>query len=94
MTVVLRGHLLLAPASIAAGAVATTLGLVLMWLAHQAAGARALRTLTLMVGHADKWLHKAGAVDKSQGGETMRAGPVRPRALDEARLPPDVPAAR
>jgi hypothetical protein len=45
MAVVLRGHLLLAPASIAAPAVATVLGLVLVGLTHQTARARALRTL-------------------------------------------------
>jgi hypothetical protein len=54
MAVVLGGHLLLAPASIAARAVATMLGLVLVRLAHQAARSRALRTLTFVVGHADK----------------------------------------
>ena len=58
MPVALGGHLLLAPASIAARAVATMLGLVLVRLAQQTAGARALRTLTLVVGHADKSLHK------------------------------------
>jgi AAA domain len=69
MTVVLRGHLLLAPASIAARAVATMLGLVLVRLTHQTARARALRTLALAVSHADKWLHKIGTVDKFQGQE-------------------------
>ncbi len=54
MTVVLGGHLLLVPASIAARAVATMLGLVLVRLTHQATGARALRTLALVIGHADK----------------------------------------
>jgi len=49
MTVVIGGHLLLAPASIAARAVATMLGLVLMRLAQQTAGACALRTLALVV---------------------------------------------
>jgi hypothetical protein len=67
MTVVLGGHLLLAPAPIAARAVATMLGLVLVRLTHQTAGARALRTLALVIGHADKSLHTAGAVDKPQG---------------------------
>ena len=57
MAVVLGGYLLLAPASIVAGAIAAMLGLVLVRLAHQAARARALRTLALVVGHADKWLH-------------------------------------
>jgi hypothetical protein len=58
MTVALRGHLLLAPAPIAAPAVATMLSLVLVRLAHQTARTRALRTLALVVGHADKWLHR------------------------------------
>ena len=58
MTVVLGGYLLLAPASTPARAVATMLSLVLVRLAHQAAGPRALRTLALVVGHADKWLHR------------------------------------
>jgi hypothetical protein len=54
MTVVLGGHLLLAPAPIAAGTVATVLGLVLVRLTEQTGRPRALRTLTLVVGHADK----------------------------------------
>jgi hypothetical protein len=54
MTVVLGGHLLLAPAPIAAPAVATMLRLVLVRLAHQTARTRALRTLALVVSHADK----------------------------------------
>ena len=54
MTVAIGGNLLLAPASIAARAVATMLGLVLVRLAQQTACARALRTLALVVGHADK----------------------------------------
>jgi len=58
MAAVLGGHLLLAPASIAARAVATMLSLVLVRLAHQTARARALRTLALVIGHADKWLHR------------------------------------
>jgi hypothetical protein len=58
MTVVLGGHLLLAPAPIAARAVTTVLGLMLVRLAHQTARARALRTLALVIGHADKSLHK------------------------------------
>jgi hypothetical protein len=58
MTVVLGSHLLLVPAPNAARAVATMLGLVLVRLAHQAARARALRTLALVIGHADKSLHK------------------------------------
>jgi len=49
MTVVLGGHLLLAPAPIAAGTVATVLSLMLMRLAHQTARARALRTLALVI---------------------------------------------
>jgi hypothetical protein len=49
MTVVLGGHLLLAPASIAARAVAMMLSLVLVRLAHQTARARALRTLALVI---------------------------------------------
>jgi hypothetical protein len=55
----LGGHLLLAPASIAARTVAMALSLMLVRLAKQAAGARALRTLALVVGHrlivADPW---------------------------------------
>jgi hypothetical protein len=58
MAVVLGDHLLLAPASITARAVATMLGLVLVRLAHEAARSRALWTLALVVGHADKWLHR------------------------------------
>jgi hypothetical protein len=58
MAVVLCGHLLLAPAPIATRTVTTMLGLVLVWLAHQTARARALRTLALVAGHADKSLHK------------------------------------
>jgi hypothetical protein len=54
MTVVLGDHLLLAPAPISARAVATMLSLVLVRLAQQTAGTRALRTLALVVGHADK----------------------------------------
>jgi hypothetical protein len=54
VAVAIGGHLLLAPASIAARAVTTVLGLVLVWLAQQTAGARALRTLARVVGHADK----------------------------------------
>jgi hypothetical protein len=61
MTVVLGGDLLLAPAPIAAPAVATMLSLVLMRLAHQTARTRALRTLALVVSHADKWLHKCSS---------------------------------
>ena len=68
MTVVLGGDLLLAPAPIAAPAVATMLSLVLMRLAHQTAGARALRTLTLVISHADKWLHKAVPSTSSRAG--------------------------
>ena len=49
MAAVLGGHLLLAPASIAARAVATMLSLVLVRLAHQTARARALRTLALVI---------------------------------------------
>ena len=67
MTVVLGGHLLLAPASIAARAVATMLGLMLVRLTHQAARARALRTLALVVGHSDKWLHKRRAHARHNG---------------------------
>jgi hypothetical protein len=59
MTVVLGGHLLLTPAPIATPAVTTMLSLVLVRLTHQTARARALRTLALVVGHADKSLHKA-----------------------------------
>jgi hypothetical protein len=54
MTVVLGGHLLLAPAPIAARAVATMLSLVLVRLTQQTARARALRTLALVIGHSDK----------------------------------------
>jgi len=54
MAVVLGGHLLLAPASIAARAVATMLSLVLVRLAQQTPGARALRTLALVFDHSDK----------------------------------------
>jgi hypothetical protein len=61
MTVVFGGHLLLAPALTPARAVATMLGLMLVRLAHQAARARTLRTLALVIGHADKWLHKRRA---------------------------------
>jgi hypothetical protein len=61
MTVVIGSHLLLAPASIAAGAAATMLGLVFVRLAQQTAGARALRTLALVVGHSDKSLQKTRA---------------------------------
>jgi hypothetical protein len=61
MIVVIGGHLLLAPASIAARTVATMLSLVLMRLAQQTARARALRTLALVIGHADKWLHRRRA---------------------------------
>jgi len=68
MTVVLGGHLLLAPASIAAGTVATVLSLVLVRLAHEAARSRALRTLALVVGHADNWLHKAVPSTSSRAG--------------------------
>ena len=46
------------------GGPVTMLGLVLVRLAHQTARTRALRPLTLVIGHADKWLHKAGTVDK------------------------------
>jgi hypothetical protein len=61
MAVAIGGHLLLAPASIAAPAVTTMFGLVLVGLAHQTAGTRALRTLALVIGHADKWLHKCSS---------------------------------
>jgi hypothetical protein len=54
MTVSLGGHLLLVPASIAARAVTTMLSLMLVRLAHQTARSRALRTLALVIGHADK----------------------------------------
>jgi hypothetical protein len=54
MTVAIGGNLLLAPAPIAAGAVTTMLSLMLVRLAQQTARARALRTLALVVGHADK----------------------------------------
>jgi hypothetical protein len=54
MTVVLSGHLLLAPASTPARAVTTMLGLVLVRLTHQAARTRALWTVALVIGHADK----------------------------------------
>jgi hypothetical protein len=62
MTVVLGGHLLLAPAPIAARAVTTMLDLMLVRLTHQTARTRALRTLALVIGHADKWLHRRGAL--------------------------------
>ena len=77
MTVVIGGHLLLAPASIAAGAVATMLGLVLVRLAQQTASARALRTLVLVVGHADKWLHKRRAHAKAQRQRRRRCASSR-----------------
>ena len=51
MTIAIGGHLLLAPASIAAGAVATMLGLVLVRLAQQAAGATLLGALSLVISH-------------------------------------------
>jgi len=54
MAVAIGGHLLLTPAPIAARAVATMLGLVLVRLAQQAACTRALRTLALVVSHSDK----------------------------------------
>jgi len=73
MAVVLGGHLLLAPASIAARAVATVLGLVLVRLAHQAARARALRTLALVIGHADKSLHKRRTHVKRNGTSASSA---------------------
>jgi hypothetical protein len=79
MTVVLGGHLLLAPASIAAGAVATMLGLVLVRLAQQTARARALRTLALVVGHADRWLHK-GWLDREALDLKLLSNPhIRPQ---------------
>jgi len=61
MAVVLGDHLLLAPASITARAVTTMLGLVLVRLAQQTTGTCALRTLALVIGHADKWLHRRRA---------------------------------
>jgi hypothetical protein len=73
MAVVLGGHLLLAPASIAARAVATVLGLVLVRLAHQAARARAPRTLALVIGHADKSLHKRRTHVKRNGTSASSA---------------------
>jgi len=54
MTVVVGCHLLLAPATIAADAVAMVLGLVLVGLAQQTSGACALRTLSLVVSH--QWM--------------------------------------
>jgi hypothetical protein len=51
VAIVLGGHLLLTPTSIAAGTIAVMLGLVLVRLAQQAPGARALGTLALVVRH-------------------------------------------
>ena len=61
MTVVLGGHLLLAPASIAAGAVATMLGLVLVRLAQQTARAGRGGLQWPRRGGL-KWLHFASVV--------------------------------
>jgi hypothetical protein len=81
MAVAIGGHLLLAPASIAAGAVATMLSLVLVRLAQQTAHTRALRTLTLVVSHADKWLHKAARSTSSRARRRRCASSRwRPRA--------------
>ena len=62
----LGGYLLLAPAPVAARAVATMLGLVLVRLAQQTAGARALRTLALVIGHVDKSSHKWSSDDRQR----------------------------
>jgi hypothetical protein len=51
MAIVIGGHLLLAPTPAAAGTVAMMLSLMLVRLAQKAAGARALRTLALVVCH-------------------------------------------
>jgi hypothetical protein len=51
VAIVVGHHLLLAPAAITAGAATMALGLVLVWLAQQTAGACALRTCALMVRH-------------------------------------------
>jgi len=73
MAVVIGGHLLLAPAPITARAVATMLSLMLMRLAHQAARARALRTLALVIGHSDKSLHKRRAHARRNGTSASSA---------------------
>jgi len=44
-------HLLLVPTTVAASAATMALGLVLVWLAQQASGARALRTPAPVVCH-------------------------------------------
>ena len=87
MTVVLGGDLLLAPALIASPAVATVLGLVLVRLTHQAARAGALRTLALVVGHADKSLHRRRAHVKRNGPALAqrRSWPDRDRLLGDLR---------
>ena len=36
---------------------------------HGSARARALRTLALVIGHTDRWLHETDAVDQVQGQE-------------------------
>jgi hypothetical protein len=51
VAILMGGRLLLAPAPIAASTIAVMLGLVLVRLAQQAPGARALGTLALVVRH-------------------------------------------
>jgi hypothetical protein len=51
VTIPIGGRLLLAPTPIAACTIAVMLGLVLVRLAQQAASARALRTLALVIRH-------------------------------------------
>jgi hypothetical protein len=46
---------------------------VLVRLAHQAARARALRTLALVIGHADKSLHKRRTHVKRNGTSASSA---------------------
>jgi hypothetical protein len=51
VAILMGGRLLLAPAPIIAGTVAMALSLMLVCLAQQAASARALRTLALVIRH-------------------------------------------
>jgi hypothetical protein len=62
MAIVIGGHLLLAPTPAAAGTVAMMLSLMLVRLAQKAAGARALRTLALVVCH-----HTDGCMNAAVG---------------------------
>ena len=103
MTIAIGGHLLLAPASIAAGAVATMLGLVLVRLAQQTSGARTLRTPAPVMCHLKDGCmtrHESAFPALShgsiQGSVLSKSDPIEPEltpANTGDLAPPDPPSA-